>query len=79
MRILFALGLLVSAVLLPWYVFFGLSLLYMFRYFAPELLVIAFCVDVYFGLGMVPLLTLSMLVLLLVVEWYKTFSSFYNA
>jgi hypothetical protein len=79
MRIVFALGLFMAAILLPWYVFMGLALIYAFRYFAPEVLLITLCVDSYFGASMLPHLTMGMFVVLVVVEWYKTFSSFYNA
>jgi hypothetical protein len=79
MRTLFAVFLFIIAVVAPWYVFFATALVYAFRYFALEILFITFMVDVYFGVGMLPAYTLGALSILILLEWYKTFSSFYNS
>ncbi len=79
MRIVFALLLFILAVLSPWYVFLGAATLYAFRYFALELLGVALIVDVYFGVSMFPKYTLAVLAIVFLLEWYKTYSSFYNS
>lgn len=79
MRALLTIILFITAIVLPWYVFFIAALVYAFRYFALELVLVAFCIDVYFGTTFVPYYTLGTLVILLVLEWYKANSSFYSA
>lgn len=78
MRTLFFLIIFICAVTLPVYVSIALALIYAFRYFSPELLIIAFVIDGYFGTSLLPLYTLATLFGLIAVEWYKSFSSFYN-
>lgn len=65
----------------PWYFMAILAGVYALHFFLPlELLVLAVLVDTYFGGAVsIPYYTVSILVLILCIEWIKPQLSFYNA
>ncbi len=80
LRILFFSFLVFATVVAPTPVFIGGALLYAFRYTAYELLLLAVCIDAYYGVGVffVPYYTIITCAGLIFIEWMKPRISLYN-
>lgn len=80
-RSLFFIILLFIAVGLPWWVLLVCVLLYIARYTAYELIILALFLDTLYGLGTpmnIPYYTIAVSLLMIVVEWIKPRILMYN-
>jgi hypothetical protein len=79
-RILLFCVLVFATVVAPTPVFIAIALLYAFRYTAYELLLLAVCIDAYYGVGqiLIPYYTITTCVALILIEWMKPRIWLYN-
>lgn len=71
--------LIVGAIALPGWVLLPFALAYAFFFRAYELLVLAACIDAYFGIAAhLPYYTICTLIMLVSVEWLKPYLALHN-
>ena len=80
LRTVFFIILVFATVVAPTPVFIIGALAYAFRYTAYELLLLAVCIDAYYGVGtfLVPYYTIITCIGLIFIEWLKPRISLYN-
>jgi hypothetical protein len=79
-RITITLFVMVAGATGPWWFFAAATLLHLLRYQGFEPLIVAVLIDAYFGYGSGywPVYTISVLVALIVVRFWKPYLSLYN-